>query len=153
MDQNEAERKNFQQDKEAAEKQVRYNNEAANRMYVQEQSKMNEAKKKAAFAQQSALAKSIGSKGAILSAGRSGQSIGLLVNDAERQAGFEQAMNTASLNSTLEQSQIAMDQAFLQSVGANDRALSDVAVAPGTPSLPSLPSIPNFVKPFDDLPE
>ena len=52
---------------------------------------MSEAKKKAAFAQQTALAKSIGSKGAILSAGRTGQSVGLLINDAERQSGFAQA--------------------------------------------------------------
>ena len=41
--------------------QIKYNNEAANKVYEQEQSKMSEAEK-AAFAQQTALAKAIGSK-------------------------------------------------------------------------------------------
>ena len=146
----EADLRAYQNSKETADTQVRYNNEAANRVYQQEQAKMTEARKKAAFAQQTALAKSIGSKGAILSAGRTGQSVGLLVNDAERQSGFEQAMADASMESTLEQSQISMDQAFLQSIGANNRALSNVGMKPTDPYMPQMPGIPAFVDPFQD---
>ena len=133
---------------EEQDQQIKYNNEAANKVYEQEQSKISEAKKKAAFAQQTALAKSIGSKGAILSAGRTGQSVGLLINDAERQSGFAQAQADAQLASTLEQSQISMDQAFLQSLGANNQAESRKGMAPTDPYMPQMPGIPTFVDPF-----
>ena len=140
----------YQRRTETARDQVRYNNEAANKVYEQEQTKMDEARKKAAFAQQTALAKSIGAKGAILSAGRTGQSVGLLVNDVERQSGFEKAMADASMQSTMEQSQISMDQAFLQSLGANNQATSNVGMKPQDPYMPAFPGIPNFVDPFQD---
>ena len=143
-----ADRLAYQRGVEEQDKQIKFNNEAANKVYEQEQTKISEAKKKAAFAQQTALAKAIGSKGAILSAGRTGQSVGLLVNDAERQSGFAQAQADAQLASTLEQSQISMDQAFLQSLGANNQAESRKGMAPTDPFMPSLPGIPNFVEPF-----
>ena len=143
-----ADRLAYQRGVEEQDKQIKFNNEAANKVYEQEQSKISEAKKKAAFAQQTALAKSIGSKGAILSAGRTGQSVGLLVNDAERQSGFAQAQADAQLASTMEQSQISMDQAFLQSLGANNQAESRKGMAPTDPYMPQMPGIPTFVDPF-----
>ena len=143
-----ADRLAYQRGTEEQDQQIKYNNAAANKVYEQEQSKISEAKKKAAFAQQTALAKSIGSKGAILSAGRTGQSVGLLINDAERQSGFAQAQADAQLASTLEQSQISMDQAFLQSLGANNQAKSRVGMAPTDPYMPAFPGIPNFVDPY-----
>lgn len=143
-----ADRLAYQRGVEEQDKQIKYNNEAANKVYEQEQSKISEAKKKAAFAQQTALAKSIGSKGAILSAGRTGQSVGLLINDAERQSGFAQAQADAQLASTMEQSQISMDQAFLQSLGANNQAESRKGMAPTDPYMPQMPGIPTFVDPF-----
>lgn len=145
-----ADRLAYQRSVEEQDQQIKYNNEAANKVYQQEQAKMTEARKKAAFAQQNALAKAIGSKGAILSAGRTGQSVGLLVNDAERQSGFAQAQADAQLASTLEQSQISMDQAFLQSLGANNQAESRKGMAPRDPFMPSLPGIPNFIDPYSD---
>ena len=57
-----ADRFAYQRGVEEQDQQIKYNNEAANKVYEQEQSKMSEAKKKAAFAQQAALAKSIGQK-------------------------------------------------------------------------------------------
>lgn len=143
-----ADRLAYQRGVEEQDKQIKYNNEAANKVYEQEQSKISEAKKKAAFAQQTALAKSIGSKGAILSAGRTGQSVGLLINDAERQSGFAQAQADAQMASTMEQSQISMDQAFLQSLGANNQAVSNVGQKPQNPYMPSFPGIPTFVDPY-----
>ena len=143
-----ADRLAYQRGVEDMDEQIKYNNEAANKVYQQEQSKITEAKKKAAFAQQTALAKAIGAKGTILAAGRTGQSVGLLVNDAERQAGFAKAQADAQLASTMEQSQIGMDQAFLQSLGANNQAESRKGMAPANPFMPTMPGIPNFVDPF-----
>ena len=137
----------YQREVEQASEQKRFNNEAANRMYVQEQSKMTEAKKKAAFARQAALAKSIGAQGAILSSGRTGQSVGLLVNDAQRQAGFEEAQSLATMNSTVEQSQIGMASAFIQNASANQQADNRVGFNPESPYMPSMPGIPEFIDP------
>ena len=145
-------RQAYQQDKESAEQQQRFNNEAANRMYVQEQTKLSEAKKKQAFAQQAALAKMIGTKGAILSAGRSGQSVGLLVNDAERQAGFQRAQASALLGSKKEQAAITMEGAFIQAQSANTRALDSIGIAPIAPYMPDMPDVPNFVDPYRNEP-
>ena len=146
----EADRIAHQRSVEEQDTQIKYNNEAANKVYQQEQAKMTEAKKKAAFAQQTALAKAIGSKGAILSAGRTGQSVGLLVNDAERQSGFARAQADAQLASTLEQSQISMDQAFLQSIGANNQAESRKGMRPQDPYHAILTWHPNFVDPYQE---
>ena len=64
----------YQRSKETYEEQARLNNEAANRVYMGEQAKIDEARKQAAFEAQSILAKSIGTKGKVLASGRSGQS-------------------------------------------------------------------------------
>ena len=139
----------YQRDVESSSQQKRFNNEAANRVYVAEQSKMTEAKKKAAFARQAALAKSIGNKGTILAAGRTGQSVGLLVNDAERQSGFEEAQAMATLDGQLEQSQIGMGQAFIQNQSANQQADNKVGFNPEAPYMPSMPGIPGFIDPYN----
>lgn len=144
-----ADRLNAQRSKENTEQQKRFNNEAANKIYQQEQTKITEAKRKAAFASQAALAKSIGAKGSILAAGRTGQSIGLLLNDVERQAGFAQAQADATMNSTMEQSLLSMDQGFLQALGANQRAENNRIMEPQDPFMPELPDAPNFVDPYN----
>ena len=143
-----SDRLTYQRSTEQASEQKRFNNEAANRMYVQEQSKISEAKKKAAFARQASLAKSIGAQGAILSSGRTGQSVGLLVNDAQRQAGFEEAQALATMDSTVEQSQIGMDSAFIQNASANQQADNQVGFNPESPYMPSMPGIPEFIDPY-----
>ena len=147
MQRDEFSRQAYQRNKESSDKQIRFNNEAANRLYVQEQSKQSEAKKKAAFANQDALVQMIGAKGAILSAGRTGQSVGLLVNDVERQAGFAEAKANASLASSMEQSAIAMQQGFYEAQSANAQVDSNRTPAPTEAYLPSLPNIPEFIKP------
>ena len=145
-----ADRIAYQRGVEEQDKQIKYNNEAANKVYEQEQAKVSEARKKAAFAQQTALAKSIGSKGAILSAGRTGQSVGLLINDAERVSGFAEAQANAELESKVEMAAIGMDQAYISAQSANNRAESAKGMAPIAPYMPSFPGIPNFVTPKVD---
>ena len=84
-----ADRINFQRSTERAERQYRLNDEAANTAYIQEQVKLQEVRRKASFEAQAALARSIGNQGKVLASGRTGQSVGLPVKDAERQQGTE----------------------------------------------------------------
>lgn len=148
MAKNAADRMTYQKRLEFAQAQVKNNNEAANRVYEAEQTKLQEAKKKAAFEQQAILAKSIGDKGSILATGRTGQSVGLLVNDVERQAGFALAQQAASLDSARDQAIIAMEGGWLQGQSANNQAVSQIGWAPDTPYLPSDPEAPEFVNPI-----
>lgn len=145
-----ADLKGYQRSKEGAEEQSRYNNEAANRMYVQEQAKLNEAEQKAKFAQQDALAKSIGAKGAILATGRTGQSIGLLINDVERQKGFAYAQSLATMDSKRAQTATNIEMAYVQNQSANARAESQVGWRPDQPYMPEMPGTPEFLDPLAD---
>ena len=145
MRSNEIDRLTYQRGKEEADTQVRLNTEAANRTYLSEQNKLSEARKKAAFEQQSILAKSIGAKGRILAAGRTGQSIGLLVNDVERQAGFASAQEAATLDSKEYAASIGMDSAFIRAQSLNNQAYSNIPFKPQDPYLPAFPDRPNFV--------
>ena len=149
MDRYSADRLIYQRSSENKKKQVDLNNEAASRAYETEQTKLSEARKKASFARQSNLAKMIGAKGSILSSGRTGQSIGLLVNDAERQSGFAQAQADASLESSITAASIGMDTAFTQSQSANQQADNQVPIFPQAPYLPEFPGIPKYVDPFN----
>lgn len=140
-----ADKLTYQRTLESSQEQSRLNNQAANRTYMAEQAKINEAKKKAAFEQQAILAKSIGDKGKVLAAGRSGQSVGLLVNDIERQAGFAMAQESAMARSREEAALLGMEGAFLQAKSDNNKAAGQVAWNPAAPYMPSMPSLPNFI--------
>ena len=104
--------------------QLDNNNEALNKSYTQEQVKLNEAKDAAAFKAQANYAKAIGAKGKILAGGMSGQSIGLLSLDVDRQKGFADAQENASLRSAEAQAAVGMDSAYTQAKSANNQAYS-----------------------------
>jgi len=104
--------------------QLTNNNEALNKSYTQEQVKLNEAKDAAAFKAQANYAKAIGAKGKILAGGMSGQSIGLLALDVDRQKGFNDAQENASIRSAEAQAAIGMDSAYTQAKSANNQAYS-----------------------------
>ena len=74
--------------------------------------------------------------------------MGLIVNDAERQAGFEEAQALATMESQIEQSQIGMDSAFIQNQSANTQADNQVGFNPDSPYMPSMPGIPEFIDPY-----
>jgi len=145
MDRYTADKVIHQRSKEAAEEQQRLNNEAANRVYMGEQAKISEARAQASFEAQSILAKSIGAKGSVLASGRSGQSVGLLVQDVERQAGFAKAQELAMADKKVEQGIIAMEGAAMQAQSDNAAAASGIAWNPSAPSLPEMPDLPNFI--------
>jgi hypothetical protein len=138
----------YQRSKEQAEKQYGLNAEALNTAYMQEQTKLKEVRQKAAFESQAALAKSIGMKGKILASGRTGQSVGLLVKDVDRQSGFEIAAQEASVDSAKDAAGISMDQAYNQAESANAQAASKIGFNPPKPYLPEMPGSPNFVDPI-----
>ncbi len=104
--------------------QINNNNEALNKSFTQEQVKLNEAKDAAAFKAQANYAKAIGAKGRILAGGMSGQSIGLLALDVDRQKGFNDAEQNATLRSAEAQAAIGMDSAYTQAKSANNQAYS-----------------------------
>ena len=108
--------------RDAYEQQLQNNNTAVNQTYVQEQAKLKEARDAAAFKAQSNYAKAIGSQGTILASGATGQSIGLLALDAERQLGFANAQADASLRSAEAQAAVGMDIAYEQAKSANNQA-------------------------------
>jgi len=104
--------------------QLQNNNEAANKTYVQEQVKLQEAKAQAAFKAQENYIKSIGAKGKVLASGATGQSVGLLAMDADRQRGFADAQQNASLRSAEAAAKTGMDIGYTQAKSANNQAYS-----------------------------
>ena len=145
MVQNETDRRVHQSQMQTSDKQMLANAEAANRVYVAEQATLNEKRKEAAFEAQTILAKSIGAKGKILATGRTGQSVGLLALDTERQAGVATAQQEAMLKADYDSALISMDSAFEQNLADNRKAESSIGFAPNMPYLPEMPSVPNFV--------
>jgi hypothetical protein len=138
----------YQRSKEQADKQYGLNNEALNTAYVQEQVKLTEVRRKASFEAQAALAKSIGMKGKILASGRTGQSVGLLVKDVERQSGFKKAQAAASVESAAQAASVGMQAAQNQADSANTKAANGIGFNPEKPYLPEMPGSPNFVDPI-----
>ena len=135
----------YQKSLEKAQAQVRLNDSAANRAYVAEQTKLEEIKTKAAFERQTLLAKAIGNAGTILASGRTGQSIGLLINDVERQKGFAMAQQLASLDAATDAATISMEDVFRQARSANTQAFNEIGWDPQKPTMPSMPELPTFV--------
>lgn len=145
MMQNQTDRRVYQDERETATKQSIANAEAANRVYIGEQSQLAEKRKEAAFKAQTILAKSIGAKGSILATGRTGQSVGLLALDTERQAGRDVAATEAMLKADYDTALINMDNAFQQNLEGDRQAESKVGFNPEMPYLPQMPEVPNFV--------
>ena len=145
MQKHQVDKRLYQDSKETAQQQMKNNAEEANRVYTAEQARLEGKRKEAAFEAQSILAKSIGAKGSILASGRTGQSIGLLVNDVERQAGIQKAQQTAMLESDRVAAIIGMEDAFAKNRAGNQQAASQVGFNPDMPYLPKMPEVPTFV--------
>ena len=145
MQKNETDRRLYQDREEVSEKQKVANAAASNSIYLAEQATLDGKRKEVAFEAQSILAKSIGAKGAVLASGRTGQSVGLLVNDAERQAGVQQAQQAAMFDASKVGALIAMDNAFETNKSADMQADTQVGFNPTMPYLPKMPEVPSFV--------
>jgi hypothetical protein len=129
--------------------QLELNKNATSRAIQAEQQKLADAQAQAAFEGQRLLATNLQTQGSVLSSGRSGQSIGLLVNDAERTYGQNAAiLNRNSQTATgdyLNNSAMAVLRQLNADVDASNRLIPE----PIRP-LP-LPELPKPV--FADLPD
>ena len=123
----------------AYQQQVINNQTAANKSFAQEQTKLNEARDKAAFKAQEIYAKSIGAKGSVLATGATGQSVGLLALDADRQAGLGFAAQDASVRSAAQQAAVGADLAATQADSSNNQAYSSLGVPVQMPTLSPSP--------------
>ncbi len=119
----------------AGQKDVLNANTAANKAYVAEQIKKNDARTAAAFKMQDIYAKQIGAKGQIFATGRSGQSIGLLAMDAERKGGLAATKEFASKDSLYQQSDINMSNIETQRQSKVNIALASIPAPVQAPSL------------------
>ena len=115
------------------------NEQAASRSYMAEQQKLTEARQAAAFRSQEIYAKQVGAVGSVLATGGTGQSIGALVNDANRQAGLAQAKENATIDSAISQTGIAMDSIALKQQSADNQAYSSLPEPIQAPTLAPKP--------------
>ena len=119
--------------------QLLNNQNAANQAFAAEQTKLDEAKTKAAFKSQEIYAKSIGAKGSVLATGATGQSVGLLALDADRQAGLGMAEQDATIRSAAEQAAVGAQLAADQQTSANNEAFSRLSISPAAPTFSPSP--------------
>lgn len=119
--------------------QVLNNQTSATKAQLQEQTKLDEARTKAAFQAQNIYAKSIGTKGTVLASGATGQSIGLLALDADRQAGLGMAEQDATVRSAARQAEVGSQAAQDAMTSANNQAFSQLSIPTAGPVMQRSP--------------
>jgi hypothetical protein len=140
MQQFEVQKQGFEQSEQSFFQQIDLNNQAANRAYMSEQVKLNFEQKKAAMEAHQLMASSAQAQGKILASGRSGQSLGMLANDASRETsrdlatlglslGYAQQDYFSGTQSIFEQVQSS------QNIAQGNRMLAPVAPLKATPTL------------------
>ena len=119
--------------------QILNNQTSATKAHMQEQNKLDEARTKAAFQAQTIYAKSIGVKGSVLASGATGQSIGLLAMDADRQAGLGIAEQDATVDSAARQAAVGSQAASDAQTSANNQAYSQLSIPTAGPVMQRSP--------------
>jgi hypothetical protein len=119
----------------AYQEQRNLNQEAANRAYQQTQLKMKGEMEKASQQAEQGLVKRLQAQGTTLSAGRSGQSIGGLLADAERVEGKDLGALGMNLAYAQQDYFFGMENIYTQQKTANISAASRRAAAPSAGSL------------------
>ena len=114
-----------------------------------EQQKLNDAQAQAAFEGQRLLATNLQTQGSVLSSGRTGQSIGLIVNDAERRYGQDAAIQNRNIETAYGDYQNNSAMAVLRQLSADADATSRLLPQPIKPL--SLPAIAEPI--FAQMPE
>lgn len=129
--------------------QLELNTSATSRAIQAEQQKLNDAQAQAAFEGQKLLATNLQTQGSVLASGRTGQSIGLLVNDANRV--YSQDATTLNRNIQTATGDYLNNSglAVLRQLNADSDAISRLLPEPILPM--DLPEIPEPI--FADLPE
>ena len=123
----------YDQSERAYAQQIQLNADAANRGYVSEQQKLQGEFMKASQEAQGRLNKSLQAQGAVLASGRSGQSIGLLMADAEREYGKDFANLAQNLAFARQDYFIGAESIFQQQKSADLIAASNRMLQPTSP--------------------
>lgn len=113
--------------------QIALNQKAANRAYEAEQLKLSSERKKAAQDAQTLFVQKMQAQGQILSTGRAGQGIGLLVSEAEKSYGRDLAMLGTNLGYATDETLIGLEGIFLDQQTADLRAASQRMLEPMKP--------------------
>jgi hypothetical protein len=121
--------------------QLSLNRNATSRAIMAEQQKLNDAQAQSAFEGQRLLATNLQTQGTVLSSGRTGQSIGLLVNDADRVYGQNSAILNRNMETAIGDYENNSALAVLRQLNADADATNRLLPEPIKPlPLPSLPS-------------
>jgi len=120
-----------------------YNSQmAANRGMVAKQLERKQAADQAAFQSLDIYRKQIGSRGKILAAGVTGQSVGLMALDAERQGGFAKAKLNASGRSADFAMANAMETLQIQDASRQNQLISSALPPARAPLFAQMPTGP-----------
>ena len=123
----------YQQSERSYQEQIRLNSEAANRAYTSEQGKLATEFRKASEEAQKLSVKALQQQGLVLASGRTGQSMGLLMADAERSYGRDYAMLGQNLAYANQDYFTGTESIFNQAQSQQNVAASQRMVAPTAP--------------------
>lgn len=124
----------YQQSERAFDQQIKLNAEAANRAYIAEQQKLEFEKQKAAMDAQKLMISSMQAQGTIAASGRTGQSIGVLANDATREYSRDLATLGLSLGYAYQDYYSSTEGIFNQAQSQNNLAQSNRMLKPTAPT-------------------
>lgn len=124
----------YRRSEQAYKQQLQLNADAANRAYTSEQQKLQGEFMKASQEAQGRLAQSLRAQGTVLASGRSGQSIGLLMSDAEREYGRDLANLAQNLTFARQDYFTGAEGIYQQQQSANNVAASNRMLKPTAPS-------------------
>lgn len=123
----------YNQSERSYEAQMRLNAEAANRGYTAEQNKLQAEYAKAAQTAQERTIQSLQQQGLVMASGRSGQSIGLLMADAQRTADRDMAVLGQNLAYANQDYWVGAESIYNQQESANNMAASQRMAKPSSP--------------------
>lgn len=130
----------YAQSERAYTQQVEQINLAANRVYESKQKELSAEYRKASEEANQRMVKSLQQQGTILSSGRSGQSIGILISDAERTAGRDFALLGQNLAYANEDYFYGAQSVFNEAQSSMNVAASNRMLAPTAPIMQQGPS-------------
>ena len=116
----------YQQQRQAYEAQLNQNQLAANKAYQQTQLKLKGEYDQASQKADQLLSQRLQSQGTVLASGRTGQSVGGLLSDAQRTEGKDLANLGLNLAYAQQDYGFGMESIFDQQVGANAQATSNI---------------------------
>lgn len=136
---NAALRNQYKQRQVEFQEQVRENNLAAQKAYANEQRRVNEAMRSAAFSKQSMMVDLLQKQGAYAASGMSGRSVDRLEGDIMSQFGRNQAVMSANLLNAQQAQTLRNESIRDQLRSQNNQAFRKVAVPPTMGIAPPAP--------------